>query len=287
MASNICTVMSSLKLRTPTQASSSRMFTVQLSVRSHCVSCIISRIFFCGAGPSLHVARYFACRSVLFSFGCTYCLPWLILQDLICILQDIFDCWLVLFSFGCTYCLARLTLQDLICILQDILTVGLFCSVLVAPIAYQFDTAGFCLHLVESLSIESVLLYLCCINCQPCLVLQDLVTRGGKFVFLYKRCGRRVIINDGGQMMVAPSSIEAWVQQNTIGELSTPMHYARAGVLLYPANFVISLFVFCGSSVETWVQQNTIGELSVPMHYARAGVLLHPANCVLSLFVFC
>ena len=49
--------------------------------------------------------------------------------------------------------------------------------------------------------------------------MQDLVTRGGKFVFLYTRCGRRVIINAGGHMMVAPSSFEAWIQQHTIGEL--------------------------------------------------------------------
>ncbi|KAL3155626.1 hypothetical protein ABBQ38_010824 [Trebouxia sp. C0009 RCD-2024] len=45
---------------------------------------------------------------------------------------------------------------------------------------------------------------------------QDLVTRGGKFVFMYKRLGRRVIVNAGGHMMVAPSRIEAWVQQHTI-----------------------------------------------------------------------
>lgn len=49
---------------------------------------------------------------------------------------------------------------------------------------------------------------------------QDLVTRGGKFVFMYKRCGRRVILNAEGHMMVAPSRIEAWVQQHTIGQVS-------------------------------------------------------------------
>lgn len=49
---------------------------------------------------------------------------------------------------------------------------------------------------------------------------QDLVTRGGKFIFMYKRCGRRVIVNAGGHMMVAPSRIEAWVQEHTIGKPS-------------------------------------------------------------------
>ena len=46
---------------------------------------------------------------------------------------------------------------------------------------------------------------------------QDVFTRGGKFLFLYKRPGRRVIVNDGGHMMVAPSAIEASVQQYIAG----------------------------------------------------------------------
>ena len=52
---------------------------------------------------------------------------------------------------------------------------------------------------------------------RPChsLVTQDIVTRGGKFVLLYKRPGHRVIVNTAGQMMVSPLSIEASVQQNT------------------------------------------------------------------------
>ncbi|DBA97087.1 TPA: hypothetical protein ACH3X1_014857 [Trebouxia sp. C0004] len=43
---------------------------------------------------------------------------------------------------------------------------------------------------------------------------QDVATRGGEFVFLYKRPGHRVIANNAGHMMVSPSSIEASVQQS-------------------------------------------------------------------------
>ena len=47
--------------------------------------------------------------------------------------------------------------------------------------------------------------------------LQDFVTRGGKFFFLYKRAGNRVIVNAGGHMMVSPSALEASVQQSIAG----------------------------------------------------------------------
>ena len=60
----------------------------------------------------------------------------------------------------------------------------------------------------------------------PCVDVQDLVTRGGKFILMYKRSGKRVIINAGGHMMVAPSRIEAWIQQHTIGA------YLRRFILL-------------------------------------------------------
>jgi len=50
-----------------------------------------------------------------------------------------------------------------------------------------------------------------------CAVLQDVVTRGGKFFFLYKRPGHRVIVNDGGHMMVSPSSMEASVHASLAG----------------------------------------------------------------------
>ena len=53
-----------------------------------------------------------------------------------------------------------------------------------------------------------------CITAGYCsAMLQDVVTRGGKFVFLYKRPGHRVIVKNAGQMMVSPSALEASVQQ--------------------------------------------------------------------------
>lgn len=52
-----------------------------------------------------------------------------------------------------------------------------------------------------------------------CELLQDVVTRGGKFLFLYKRPGHRVILNGVGQMMVSPSSIEASLHQSPGGTL--------------------------------------------------------------------
>ncbi len=46
---------------------------------------------------------------------------------------------------------------------------------------------------------------------------QDVVTRGAKFLVLYKRPGKRVIVNDLGRLIVAPSSMEASIQQSTAG----------------------------------------------------------------------
>ena len=46
---------------------------------------------------------------------------------------------------------------------------------------------------------------------------QDVVTRGGKLFYLYKRPGKRVIVNDFGHMMVCPTLIEATLQQNIAG----------------------------------------------------------------------
>lgn len=48
---------------------------------------------------------------------------------------------------------------------------------------------------------------------------QDVVTRGGKLFYLYKRPGKRVIVNDFGHMMVCPTLIEATLQQNTAGNV--------------------------------------------------------------------
>ena len=53
---------------------------------------------------------------------------------------------------------------------------------------------------------------------QELFVKQDIVTRGAKFLFLYKRPGKRVIVNDLGRLMVSPTSMEASVQQSTAGQ---------------------------------------------------------------------
>ena len=50
------------------------------------------------------------------------------------------------------------------------------------------------------------------------MVTQDIVTRGAKFLFLYKRPGKRVIVNDLGRLMVSPTSMEASIQQSTAGQ---------------------------------------------------------------------
>ena len=42
---------------------------------------------------------------------------------------------------------------------------------------------------------------------------QDVVTRGGKMVFLYSRPGQRVLINSRGDMIVRPSWVEASLQR--------------------------------------------------------------------------
>ncbi|KAA6426189.1 MAG: hypothetical protein FRX49_04041 [Trebouxia sp. A1-2] len=47
---------------------------------------------------------------------------------------------------------------------------------------------------------------------------QDIVTRGAKFLVLYKRPGKRAIVNDLGRLMVSPTLMEASVQQNTAGQ---------------------------------------------------------------------
>ncbi|KAL0023014.1 hypothetical protein WJX79_008349 [Trebouxia sp. C0005] len=47
---------------------------------------------------------------------------------------------------------------------------------------------------------------------------QDVVTREGKMLFLYKRPGQRVILNAAGHMMVRPTHMEASVQKSTGGQ---------------------------------------------------------------------
>ncbi|KAA6429424.1 MAG: hypothetical protein FRX49_00818 [Trebouxia sp. A1-2] len=47
---------------------------------------------------------------------------------------------------------------------------------------------------------------------------QDVVTREGKMLFLYKRPGQRVILNASGHMMVRPTHMEASVQKSVGGQ---------------------------------------------------------------------
>lgn len=60
-----------------------------------------------------------------------------------------------------------------------------------------------------------------------CLValLQDSVSQTGKLLWLYKRCGQRVIVNDRGDLIVRPSSLETRLEQ--IGSKSS--HLIDAG----------------------------------------------------------
>lgn len=47
---------------------------------------------------------------------------------------------------------------------------------------------------------------------------QDVVTRGGKLVFLYSRPGQRVLINGLGDMIVRPSWVEASLRRVAMGK---------------------------------------------------------------------
>ncbi|DBA92558.1 TPA: hypothetical protein ACH3X1_002782 [Trebouxia sp. C0004] len=75
---------------------------------------------------------------------------------------------------------------------------------------------------------------------------QDVVTRGGKFVFLYKRPGKRIIMNGKGCLMVSPSSMEASVQQS-IGGQSVDHHlltsYQQAILSVILAQFTPKGFI--------------------------------------------
>ncbi len=53
-------------------------------------------------------------------------------------------------------------------------------------------------------------------------MLQDVVTRGGKMVFLYSRPGQRVLVNSRGDMIVRPSWVEASLQRLPGGTALTP-----------------------------------------------------------------
>ena len=64
--------------------------------------------------------------------------------------------------------------------------------------------------------------------------MQDVVTREGKMIFMYKRPGQRVIVNAAGHMMVRPTHMEASVQKSTGG---LPLLHTAPLI-------VISLFTF-------------------------------------------
>lgn len=67
---------------------------------------------------------------------------------------------------------------------------------------------------------------------ERCAALQDVVTRGGKFLFLYKRPGHRVIINSLGVMMVSPSAMETSVQQYQ-GGMAKPLAHQLHSAAVY------------------------------------------------------
>ena len=83
---------------------------------------------------------------------------------------------------------------------------------------------------------------------------QDVVTRGGKLVYLYKRPGKRVIVNDSGQLMVGPSLIEATLQQNTAGDA------------------LLGCCLCCSCAVH--VQASLASPLSCPAAYHACWILL-------------
>lgn len=57
-------------------------------------------------------------------------------------------------------------------------------------------------------------------------VVQDVVTREGKMLCLYKRPGKRVIVDASGRLIIRPTHMEASVQKQTAG-LITPCQPAH------------------------------------------------------------
>ena len=68
------------------------------------------------------------------------------------------------------------------------------------------------------------------LTCLSCCAAQDVVTREGKMLFLYKRPGQRVILNAAGHMMVRPTHMEASVQKSVGG---TASHQAQAAFAIF------------------------------------------------------
>ncbi len=65
---------------------------------------------------------------------------------------------------------------------------------------------------------------LCCHQLTEFLCCQDVVTREGKMLFLYKRPGQRVILNAAGHIMVRPTHMEASVQKSVGGTIFSALH---------------------------------------------------------------
>ena len=74
---------------------------------------------------------------------------------------------------------------------------------------------GVCL--VISLDTKPAATVLLTNTCNAVGCLQDVVTREGKLLFLYKRPGQRVIVDAKGCLIVRPTHIEASVQRDTAG----------------------------------------------------------------------
>jgi hypothetical protein len=68
---------------------------------------------------------------------------------------------------------------------------------------------------------------------------QDTVPRSGKFLFMYKRPGQRVLINSDGDMIVRPSFVEASVQRRATSSVAHHLlvNYQRAHIAIIKAQF--------------------------------------------------
>ena len=101
-------------------------------------------------------------------------------------------------------------------------------------------------------------------------MLQDVVTRGGKFLFLYKRPGRRVIVNSAGRMMVCPSSIEASVHQDPAGLVA--INLVVVIIIIIVAMFLISSLSLC-STASMRFTSGCLASVLVPFGVSAAASL--------------
>ncbi|KAL0042227.1 hypothetical protein WJX77_006708 [Trebouxia sp. C0004] len=74
---------------------------------------------------------------------------------------------------------------------------------------------------------------------------QDVVTREGKMLFLYKRPGQRVILNAAGHMMVRPTHMEASVQKSVGGQ--SVRHHMLTNYMHAILSVVLAQFTGLGS----------------------------------------